>query len=228
MLIASQRRRGRRIMNRLGASLATAGLLLFPSFSAAHLTANQSQVSAGQNLSISLHTASPRGDSGFFALAFGGSFFFFNEQGGLEPYQAGQPTPRRLAPGAGSGPHTLLSLTMPAGIAGNLTFYSVFGASGGDILGNPAALDLASLESVHVSVSAAATPAPANGQSLYMQHCASCHDSNPLNNVDNILRGRDAEATKTAIARDKGGMGYLSSLSDAEHLAIAQWISNPQ
>lgn len=220
-------------LRRLSAALA-AGLLLFPSLSAAHLSASQSQVAAGQTLSINLHTASPRSDSGFFALAFGGGVYFFNEQGGLVPYQAGTPTPRRLAPGV-SGQQNLLSLTMPAGIVGNLAFYTVFGASGGDILANPAVLDLGTLESVAVTVSAGSAPVPtptptpvATGKSLYQQHCAACHDSNPLNNVDNILRGRDAEVTKRAIERDKGGMGYLSGLSDAEHLAIAQWLSNPQ
>jgi mono/diheme cytochrome c family protein len=182
-------------------------------------------VSAGQNLSITLDLASARADSGYFALMYGGAIFFLDENGALSPYQAGAPTPRRLARGT-QGRHTLFSLAIPPGLTGTADFYAAFGQSGVDVLATPGALDITSLQHVGVTLTAAA--ASIDGKSLYMQHCAVCHGGNPLANTDNILAGRDAAKTQQAIADDTGGMGYLQSfITDVEHAAIAAWIANP-
>lgn len=191
----------------------------------AQLSASGSEVTAGQTLSVILNLPSARADSGYLALMYGGAIFFLDENGALSPYQAGAPTPRRLASGS-RGQHTLFSLAIPSGLTGTADFYSAFGQSGVDVLATPGALDMASLQHVGVTLKAAA--ASADGKSLYLEHCSSCHGSNPTYNVDHILEGRDTAKTRQAIAADKGGMGYLQSfITDAEHAAIAAWIANP-
>lgn len=191
----------------------------------AQLSASGSEVTAGQTLSVTLNLPSARADSGYLALMYGGAIFFLDENGALSPYQAGVPTPRRLASGS-RGQHTLFSLAIPSGLTGTADFYSAFGQSGVDVLATAGALDMSSLQHVGVTLKAAASTTP-DGKVLYAQHCASCHGVNPLYNAERILNGRDAVKTQEAIIRDKGGMGYLSFLTDAEHAAIAAWISNP-
>jgi mono/diheme cytochrome c family protein len=210
---------------RLRAMGALLGAAIVATSAFAQLSASSGTVSAGQNLSITLDLANARTDSGYLALMYGGAIFFLDENGALSPYQAGAPTPRRLALGT-QGRHTLFSLAIPPGLTGTADFYAAFGQSGVDVLATPGALDMASLQHVGVTLTAAATSA--DGRSLYLEHCASCHGSNPLNNVDRILRGRDAATTLQAIATDKGGMGYLQSfITDAEHATIAAWLANP-
>lgn len=192
----------------------------------AQLSASGSEVAAGQTLSVTLNLPSARNDSGYLALMYGGAIFFLDENGTLLPYQAGAPTPRRLARGT-QGQHTLFSLAIPPGLTGTADFYAAFGQSGVDVLATPGALDMSSLQHVGVTLKAAAA-ASADGKALYMQHCAVCHGGNPLANADNILAGRDAAKTRQAIVEDTGGMGYLQSfITDAEHAAIAAWIANP-
>jgi mono/diheme cytochrome c family protein len=204
---------------------AACGLLGIAAGSAlAQLSANTGEATAGQALSITLNLPHSRTDSGYLALMFGGATYFLDENGTLVPYQPGVPTPRRLASGA-AGQHTLFALTVPAGLAGTADFYSAFGQSGVDVLAMAGALDMSSLQ--HVSVTLKAAAATADGKALYAQHCAACHGVNPSYNIDRILTGRDAAKTQLAIAQDKGGMGYLAFLTDAEQAAIAAWIANP-
>lgn len=213
-----------------GWKLRTLGALLGAAIAAtsalAQLSASGSEVTAGQTLAVTLNLPSARNDSGYLALLFGGAIFFLDENGALSPYQAGAPTPRRLARGT-QGQHALFSLAIPPGLTGTADFYSAFGQAGVDVLATPGALDMSSLQHVGVTLQAAAA-ASADGKSLYMQHCAVCHGGNPLANADNILAGRDAAKTRQAIVEDTGGMGYLQSfITDAEHAAIAAWIANP-
>jgi hypothetical protein len=135
-----------------------------------------------------------------------------DETGALSPYQAGVPTPYRLSNGT-PGQHTLFSLAIPTGLVGKADFYAAFGQSGVDILSTPGALDMASIQQVSVTLKEAAGAVP-DGRSLYAQHCAACHGVNPLYNAERILNGRDTVKTQTAISQDKGGMGYLSFLTD--------------
>lgn len=192
----------------------------------AQLSANGSEIAAGQTLTVTLNQQGSRPESAYCAIFFGGSIYFVTETGALSPYQPGVATPRRLASGT-VGQHTLFSFAIPAGLVGQADFYSAFGQSGVDVLSTAGALDMTSLQHVVVNLKAA-TAATANGKSLYVEHCAACHGSNPAQNIDKILRGRDAAVTQQAIAQNKGGMSYLSSLTDAENAAIAAWIANPQ
>ncbi len=66
------------------------------------------------------------------------------------------------------------------------------------------------------------------GKSLYITHCAQCHGENPAFNIDDILRAANPASTRSAINRNKGGMGYLNFLSDADLQAIADFVQNPQ
>ena len=206
----------------LRAMLGVAGIAAIMTSAFAQLSASGSEVAAGDTLSITLNQPTGRTDSVYLALLFGGGIYFLDENGALSPYRVGAPTPRRLA-NVAAGRHALLSLTIPAGLAGIADFYSAFGQSGVDVLATPGALDMSSLQHVGVTLTAAA----ANGKSLYAQHCAACHGASPLGNLDGIRNGSDLTRTKLAIDHDKGGMGYLSFLSDTEHAAIAAWIANP-
>jgi len=79
-----------------------------------------------------------------------------------------------------------------------------------------------------------ATPTPtptaitsvSRGKSSYDANCMACHGSNPLNNKSGILRASSAAATSSAIARNKGGMGYLSSLTNSDLQDIADYINS--
>jgi len=62
----------------------------------------------------------------------------------------------------------------------------------------------------------ATTTAPAqalDGAALYNANCAGCHGTS--------MRGKSVSATQGAIASDRGGMGYLSTLTVAELTAIS-------
>jgi len=62
----------------------------------------------------------------------------------------------------------------------------------------------------------------ASGQSLFSQHCAGCHGS-----PNNIRSAGSAANTRSAINRNKGGMGYLNFLTDAQLNDIAAYVQNP-
>jgi outer membrane biosynthesis protein TonB len=64
----------------------------------------------------------------------------------------------------------------------------------------------------------APAPAPAptyDGAALYNQYCAGCHGQGK--------RGDSASKTASAISSNRGGMGFLSTLSQAELQAIASY-----
>lgn len=208
----------------LSALLGLTGIAIAATSAFAQLSANSSEVTAGQTLTVTLNQTSARSESAYFAILFGGGIYFVDENGGLSAYQPGVATPRRLS-SAAQGVHTLFSFTLPAGLVGTADFYSALGQSGVDVLGTSGALDMSSLQ--HVSVALKAATETPNGKSLYAAHCASCHGVNPAYNLSHILNGRNVAQTKQAIAYDRGGMGYLSFLTDAEHTAIAAWIANP-
>ncbi len=66
---------------------------------------------------------------------------------------------------------------------------------------------------------------PVQGESLYTQNCSGCHGSDPANNRNGIREGRNAGETREAIAKNKGGMGYLADqLSTSDIDAIAAYI----
>src|SRR5207302_9674749 len=58
---------------------------------------------------------------------------------------------------------------------------------------------------------------------LYASKCQGCHGSLATSNIVN----RSVAGTKAAIAGNVGGMGFLSSLTDAELQAIASALSPP-
>lgn len=74
------------------------------------------------------------------------------------------------------------------------------------------------------------TPAPTpaapalDGKPLYQQYCESCHGSNPKQNTNNLLKGRDVKEIQEAISENKGNMGILHKLSDAILDAIATFL----
>lgn len=70
-------------------------------------------------------------------------------------------------------------------------------------------------------VSTGVTP---NGKSLYQQYCATCHGSKPEVNANKVLKGKDVDTLREAIKKNKGGMGFLVSLSDADLKAIAAYL----
>lgn len=207
-------------------SLCCAAVLAGASLSDADsFTANLATVNPGQTLELTYQADAQLAQDVYLAAQYNGALLFVNEQGGIVAYQPGSATPPRLrAPAAGS--HKLFSFTMPEGFYTNLTFYSVAGKPGSDLLaaGN---YDPATLRSVSVNFAAKSQATSGNGKALYAENCASCHGPNPAENVANIKLGVDPQATSNAIKKDTGGMRYLSTLSSAEISAIAGYIANP-
>jgi mono/diheme cytochrome c family protein len=79
-----------------------------------------------------------------------------------------------------------------------------------------------------VTVSAQAPGTGLDGAALYATHCSSCHG--PITAIRNMaVTNRTAAGIQEAINRNRGGMGFLSTLSSAEVAAIAAAIqaANP-
>ena len=52
--------------------------------------------------------------------------------------------------------------------------------------------------------------------------------ANPLQNISSILKGRNASTTLSAIAKNKGGMGFLSGkIGSSEATDIAIYLNAP-
>src|SRR3989441_184250 len=62
-----------------------------------------------------------------------------------------------------------------------------------------------------------------NGAALYASNCQGCHGSLAASNVSN----RTFAGIKAAIVGNVGGMGFLSSLADADLQAISNALSPP-
>lgn len=65
------------------------------------------------------------------------------------------------------------------------------------------------------------------GSQLYANNCAACHGNDSSRSRSGISRTADPVATRNAINGNRGGMGYLSFLSDTELANIAAYIQNP-
>jgi mono/diheme cytochrome c family protein len=68
------------------------------------------------------------------------------------------------------------------------------------------------------------------GQTAYASMCAECHGANPASGREDIDKATSAAKTMSAIARNKGGMGKLSFLTQAQAEDIAVYVAstNPQ
>lgn len=185
------------------------------------ISADRTGANPGDQLSINIDLPDTAGNSVYLAAAVGGGLFFFDENGNPSAYQAGKPTPRRFA-SAGKGRQNALTMTVPDGVSTDITFYSVLGKGGSDILGAPANIAPSSLSAVKLKLTNIA------GGPAYAANCQSCHEFDPYTNVHNIQAGKDAAVIKRAIASDKGGMGSLSYLKPAEIDAISFWIQSPR
>jgi hypothetical protein len=71
------------------------------------------------------------------------------------------------------------------------------------------------------------TPTPSsasNGKKLFETNCLSCHGSNPKQNVNDILKGKDIRIIRDAINKNKGNMGVLNGISDLNLQAVADYL----
>lgn len=108
----------------------------------------------GTTLSLKYQTADIHFGNLFVAAVVGGSqVYFFDRNGAMQAYQPGQATPYRLRSVEPNSLNTLVTLDVPTWMdATAVDFFTVFGASGGDVLANgAAALDLSTLEQVSVN-----------------------------------------------------------------------------
>ncbi|MBS4098571.1 MAG: cytochrome c [Sulfuricella sp.] len=217
------------MQTRIKAALCATLLSAIPLAAADSLVADSTVLLAGETFQMNYLTETPASQNIYVATVVDGNLLFLDENGGLVPYTAGQPTPARLkAPAAGS--YKVISFTMPEGFYRNFTFYKATGKPGSDLLaaGN---YDAASLRTLSVSFTAkpgTAGAAAVNGGALYAAHCSSCHNEDPTGNLGNILKGTDPLATTAAIKNPAGKMGHLAALTSDEITAIAAWISHPR
>lgn len=89
------------------------------------------------------------------------------------------------------------------------------------VLAEPIIPDPPPLDPVAPTPTPAPQPPALNGSSLYLTHCSGCHRSGPIS----TKRGRSATQIRNAINNNVGGMGFLSTLSDAEVNAIATYLN---
>src|SRR3989454_1131389 len=107
-----------------------------------------------------------------------------------------------ISPTSGKTPGTV-NVSVSAGMAtGTYTDNVTITASGAT--GSP--------KSIPVTLTVTAGAAAPNGAALYASKCQGCHGSLATSNIVN----RTVAGTKAAIAGNVGGMGFLSSLTDAE------------
>lgn len=216
----------RRPKRRLAVAALCAGLLgagamgtMGPSF--AQLSTDRTGANPGDLVRLDQRLSARRTDNLYLAAQLGGNLYFFGERGDVSPYTPGASTPRRAA-GGSAGLQTLMEITVPEGLNMPVTFYTAYGPGGGDILATPGAIDMSTLSSLTVDLTAIA------GGPSYAANCQSCHDYDPAANISNIQAGKDAGRIKAAIAANKGGMGYLSSLGVREIDAISYWLQSPR
>src|SRR2546425_45167 len=118
-----------------------------------------------------------------------------------------------ISPTSGTTPGTV-NVSVSAGMAtGTYTDNVTITASGAT--GSP--------KSIPVTLTVTAGAAAPNGAALYASKCQGCHGSLATSNIVN----RTVAGTKAAIAGNVGGMGFLSSLTDAELKAISSALSPP-
>src|SRR2546425_115062 len=118
-----------------------------------------------------------------------------------------------ISPTSGTTPGTV-NVSVSAGMAtGTYTDNVTITASGAT--GSP--------KSIPVTLTVTAGAAAPNGAALYASKCQGCHGSLATSNIVN----RTVAGTKAAIAGNVGGMGFLSSLTDAELQAISSALSPP-
>src|SRR5207244_3552569 len=118
-----------------------------------------------------------------------------------------------ISPTSGTTPGAV-NVSVSAGMAtGTYTDNVTITASGAT--GSP--------KSIPVTLTVTAGAAAPNGAALYASKCQGCHGSLATSNIVN----RTVAGTKAAIAGNVGGMGFLSSLTDAELQAIASALSPP-
>jgi mono/diheme cytochrome c family protein len=68
------------------------------------------------------------------------------------------------------------------------------------------------------------TPPAIDGAALYSANCASCHGA--INAIRSMsASNREAADFRRAINANRGGMGFLASLTDAQLQAIAAAIA---
>lgn len=68
---------------------------------------------------------------------------------------------------------------------------------------------------------------PVAGGTRYTNSCATCHGAAASPSNPAVLRGRNApNVIRNAIAANRGGMGFLSGLSDAELANVAAFLGN--
>ncbi len=163
----------------------------------------------------------------YFAVDFGGQYLFFTEQGGI----SGSPVPF-IANGSFSQAVTVLDMAVPAALQGTYTFYQVVANAGSNVF------DITNwnggLSQITLTVSAppaVVTPVSnvALGKSLYKSltcSSSSCHGINPKLNKDRVLSGDTVVSLRSAIRKNPTDMGFLSTTSDADLQAIADYLSS--
>lgn len=194
-------------------------LAVAPLSQADNFITNQEILHAGDTLQLTYQADRASDKALYLGAMVGSTLYVFDEQGAAVPYAPGAATPARL-PRPAAGTHNLLTFKVPDGFTGDISAYQVLGNAGTDLLaGNYDGSTLREIKLRFVT--------GLNGGALYQQHCASCHDADPAANKYNILKGVDASVSSNAIRANKGGMGYLSTLTADEINAITAWIQNP-
>ncbi|MDD2814425.1 MAG: cytochrome c [Thiotrichaceae bacterium] len=202
--------------NILAASYLLLGLGAFASQAySSELTSSKTTISDADNFSATARFTTPeQGDLYLAAQLPDGKFYFITESIGFSE------TPVAFKKNQSfSGDYTLLNLPAKGLGAGTYLLYSLVVNANANPYDSTSWVGGAQGLHVLTFTMQAATSSTDAGKTLYNQFCVSCHGAayRPASSASGI---------RQAITRNMGGMGSLSSMTDAELTQIATYIQS--
>ncbi len=207
----------------LNSTLLAMGLSVLSANSLAQLVADKTDVNSSTGkASVSATFSGPTTGDLYLATMVGGQLLFFADNGtkfssNIAPF---------ITNGNFSAPLHLLDVVSDGIPSGTYSLFQVVAKSGSSPLDfNNWIGGMAGLSELKFNINLA--PAPLNGAVLYKDltcGSGSCHGSNPADNLKGVLKGTTVANLRAGIKKNPVEMGFLSSNSDAELQAIADYL----
>lgn len=193
----------------------------------AHLSTPKADVNSkdGDRVVVTVSFPAPvKGDLYLAVDVGGGTYLFFTAQGGISP------SPVSFSAN-GDFSQDIKAIDLPTtGIpAGKYAVYQVVANSGSNVYDpNNWIGGFGGLSQLALSINLNNTASTFDGKASYKSltcSSSSCHSIDPAANKNNVLRGTNLAAIRFSInTKNSGDMGFLSSTSDAELQAVADYL----